>query len=155
NAEHADLAVAPRLFAGPLDALIKIRDFAVGVRVHHAGRPAGAARVDPDHDIAVRHPALGIGDLPILIFVARTFENLRMVLDHLLPLVGITLLVGEALGVDAVGEDDRVAPVVDGPEHVGIEHDPVVHDDRLVPGDAHAVAHLGTRFDRAGFVHHV
>src|SRR5262249_49526778 len=155
NPEHADFAVAPRFFAGPLDALIKIRDFAVGVRVHHAGRPAGAARVDPNHGIAVRHPALGVGHLPILIFVARTFENLRMVLDHLSPLVGVTLLIGETLGVDAVGEDDRIASVVDGPEHVGVEHEAVVHDDRLVPGNAHAVAHLGARFDRADFFHDV
>src|SRR5262249_8091201 len=69
NAEHPDLAVAPRLFAGPLDALIEIGDLAVGVRVHHAGRPAGAPRIDADDDIAVWHPALGVGDLPVLIFV--------------------------------------------------------------------------------------
>src|ERR1041385_896548 len=49
DAEHADLAVAPRLGAGPFNAEIEIVDLARGVVVHHTGRPAGATRVDTDH----------------------------------------------------------------------------------------------------------
>src|SRR5262249_13040183 len=109
--------------------------------------PAGAARVDADHDVAVWDPALGIGDLPILVLVGRALEDLRMVGDHLLPLVRIAVLVGQSLGVDPVGEDDRVAPVLDRAEHVRAQHDAVVHRDRLVPRDPHAVADLGAGLD--------
>src|SRR5262249_49592044 len=69
DAEHADLAVAPRLGARPLDALVEVVDLARAVAVHDTGRPARAARVHADHDIAVRDPALGVGDLPVLILV--------------------------------------------------------------------------------------
>src|SRR6516165_8105481 len=147
DAEHADLAVAPRLGAGPLDALVKILDLARGVRVHDAGRPAGAARVDTDHHIAVRYPALRISDLPVLIFVGRAVEDLRVILDHFLPLVWIPLLIRQALGVHSVGEDDRIAPVVDRAKHVRTQHDTVIHHDRLVPGDPHAVPHFGAGLD--------
>src|SRR5207249_10838313 len=73
DAEHADLAVAPRLCARPLDALVEVVDLAQAVAVHDTGRPARAARVHADHDVAVRDPALGVGDLPVLILVGRDF----------------------------------------------------------------------------------
>src|SRR5262249_40105403 len=65
DAEHAYLAVAPRLRAGPFDAEVEVVDLARRVVVHDARRPAGTARVDADHHVAVRHPALRIGDLPV------------------------------------------------------------------------------------------
>ena len=60
-----------------------------------------------------------------------------MVLDHLLPLEWITFLKRESLGVDAVGENHGRVHVGDRAEHVGAQDDPVVHRDRLVPGDPH------------------
>src|SRR5262249_61195860 len=48
DAEHAHLAVAPRLGTRPLDALVEVLDLARAVAVHEARRPAGAARGHAD-----------------------------------------------------------------------------------------------------------
>jgi hypothetical protein len=91
----------------------------------------------------VRNPQLGIGGLPVLVLVRRHLEDLGMVGDHLLPLLGIAVLVGDAFAVDAVGEDDRAAHVFHRPVHICPNDEPVVHRDRLVPRDPHAVADFG------------
>src|SRR3972149_1704915 len=62
--------------------------------------------------------------------------------DRLLPLHRVAVLEGEPLGVDAVRQDRRVPPLRDRPEDVGAEDETVVHRDRLVPRDPHAVAIL-------------
>ena len=147
NAEHADLAVAPRLRAGPFDALVEVLNLARRIAVHHAGRPAGAARIDADNHIAVRYPTLGIGNLPVLVLVGRTLQYLRMICDHLFPLLRIAFLVGQPLGIDTIGKDDRVAAVRDRLEDVGAQHKTVARLDALVPCDFHAVPYLGTGFD--------
>jgi hypothetical protein len=140
DAEHPDLAAAPRLRAGPFDALLGVVGLPRLHRVQHAGRPAGAARVDAHDRVVVRHPALRIGDLPVLILVGGAFEDLRVVRDHLVPLRRITFLIREALAIRAVGEDHRETAFARRAEHVGAQHDPVAHRDRDVPVDAHAVA---------------
>src|SRR6185437_11033873 len=48
---HADLAVAPRLGAGPFDALINVLRLARRPDVEHAGRAAGAAGIDADDGV--------------------------------------------------------------------------------------------------------
>ena len=64
DAEQPDLAVRPRLRAGPFDQLVVVLVLARLTRIEIARRLAAAARVG-DHDhVAVRHPALGIGHLP-------------------------------------------------------------------------------------------
>src|SRR6185437_9872864 len=60
DAVEADLAVRPRLYAGPVDALRQVLRLAQRPDVDDAGRAAGAARVDTDADIAVRHPFLRV-----------------------------------------------------------------------------------------------
>src|SRR4029450_9176018 len=147
DAQHPDLAVAPRLSPRPLNALIDVLDLAWAVAVHEAGRPAGAARVHADDDVAVRNPALGVGDFPVLVLVRRALEDLRVVFDHLAPLVRIAVLISEALGVHPVAQDHRVLALVDRREQIGTEDEAVVHRDRLVPGDLHAVPDLGARYD--------
>ena len=45
-------------------------------------KPGGApraARVDPYADIAMRHPFLGIHDLPVLVFVGRSVGDVGVV----------------------------------------------------------------------------
>ena len=140
NAEHADFAVAPRLRAGPFDALVEVLDLPGAAGVHEAGRPARTAGVHAHDGVAVRDPPFGIGGLPVLVLVGRAGQDLRMVGDHLLPLQRVSVLVREALAVDPVGQDHRAADIRDGPIHVRAKHEPVVHRDPLVPGDAHAVA---------------
>src|SRR5262245_43208516 len=65
-----------------------------------------------------------------------------MPFGHALPRARIAVLEREALGVGAVAQDHRIAPVLHRPKDVGAQHQSVVHPDRDVPIDAHAVAHL-------------
>ena len=58
------------------------------------------------------------------------------------PLVGIALLKRQALAVWPVAEQDRVGALIVGPEDVSAQLKTVVHDDRNVPINAHAVASI-------------
>ncbi len=142
DAIHPHLAAAPRLRRGPLDTGIDVGGLARRPRVEKSGRAAGAARVDAQADIAVRHPFFRIDQLPHLIFVAGAFGDLGKRLDHALPGALVALLEGHPLAEGAIGHDHRILPVVVGPEHVGAQHDAVIHRDRCVPIDPHPVAHF-------------
>src|SRR5512139_3629996 len=63
DAVQADLAVRPRLYAGPFDALRKVEGLLQRPDVDHPRRTARAAAVDADAGIAVRHPFLGVDHL--------------------------------------------------------------------------------------------
>src|SRR5467141_1261948 len=65
-----------------------------------------------------------------------------MLADHALPGARVAVLEGEALGIGPVAEEDRVPTFDARAKQVGAQHQPVVHDDRDVPVDAHAVAEL-------------
>ena len=65
-----------------------------------------------------------------------------MICEQLGPLRRVPLGEGEPLRVRAVGHEHRVAPLDLGAEHVRAEDDPVVHLDRDVPIDPHAISDL-------------
>ena len=140
DAVEPDLAVRPRLHAGPFDAVIEVLGLARREVIDVAGRAAGAARIHAHARIAVRHPFLRVHHLPALIEVRGSRCDVGMLFHHALPRARIAVLEREAFGVGAVGEDDRMPVLLDGPEHVGAQHEAVVHRDRHVPVDAHAVA---------------
>ena len=108
-----------------------------------ARRAAGAARIHPHADVAVRHPLLRVEQLPVLVLVAGAFEHVRRGLDDPQPLALVALLHRQALGVGPVAQDHRIFAVGDRPEHVGAQHDAVVHLDRGIPIDLHSVADFG------------
>jgi protein-disulfide isomerase-like protein with CxxC motif len=60
NAVDADLAVAPGLRAGPLDAFVKVLRLARRPHVERARRTPGTARVDAHQSKSVRDPFLWI-----------------------------------------------------------------------------------------------
>src|SRR5262249_17992790 len=84
----------------------------------------------------------------VLIRVAGAGGHVGVLGDHPPPLVGVEILEVQPLAVRPVRQDDRERPVVRGTKDVGAQHEPVVHPDRHVPLDAHAVAH-----DPAGIAH--
>ena len=137
DAVDADFAVAPRLRARPFDALIKILRFARRPDVEEPGRSSGAARIDTQTDIAVRHPFLRIDQFPVLIFVARTLQHLGRRFDEPRPIALVAFLERQSLGVRPVTENDRIPAFGDGTEHVGAQHHAVIHRDRRVPIDPH------------------
>jgi hypothetical protein len=99
DAVQSDLAVRPRLHAGPLDALRQILRFAKRPDVDHTGRTSGAAAVDADHDIIVRHPLLRVDHLPALILVGRTGRHVGADFAHPLPLLAVKIVEVQPLAV--------------------------------------------------------
>ena len=145
NAVEPDLAVRPWLHAGPFDAVIEVLGLARREVVDAARRHAAAAGIDAHAGVVVRHPLLRIDDFPALIEIARSRGDVGMLFGHALPRARIAVLEGEALGVGTVGEDRRIFAVLDRAEHVGPQHQAVVHRDRHIPVDAHAVAGFAAR----------
>src|SRR5207248_9805045 len=68
--------------------------------------------------------------------------NLRMLAYHALPGARVAVLECKPLGVWTVAKEDRVPTFDARAKQVGAQHQPVVHHDRDVPVDAHAVAEL-------------
>src|SRR5215468_11756998 len=147
NAVEPDLAVRPGLHAGPLDAVVEILGLARREMIDEAGRATAAAGVDAHAGIVVRYPFLGIDHLPALVEVARAGGDVGMPFSHALPRARIAVLEREALGIGTVAQDHRIAAVLHRAKDVGAQHQTVVHLDRDVPVDAHAVAHLAAMLE--------
>src|SRR5437773_12419178 len=139
DAVEPNLAVAPWLDPGPLDAVVKIFSLARREMVDVTRRAAAASRIDAYANVAIRHPLLRIDDFPVLILIARACYNVRVLRGHALPLVRITVLKGKPFRVGAVAEDDRILTVHDRAVDIGAKDEAVVHRDRHAPVDLHAV----------------
>ncbi len=109
DAVEADLAVRPRLHAGPFDAVVQILGLAHRLRIEEARRAAGAARIDAHDGVTVRHPFFRIDDLEVRVFGAGAFEHVGMHRDKALPGILPAILEREPLAVGAVAQDDGVA----------------------------------------------
>jgi hypothetical protein len=100
----------------------------------------GAATIDANADIAIRHPLLRVDHFPVLILVGRTLGDLGIVADHVVPAALVELVLErQALGVGPQGHDDGITALRRRPEDVGAQYDAVVHRNRHVPIDVHAV----------------
>src|SRR5512139_2087717 len=71
-----------------------------------------------------------------------------MLFRHALPCAWITVLECEIFGVRTVAENDRKFSVFHRAKNIGAQHETVVHRDRHVPVDPHAVADLGSLLKR-------
>src|SRR5579863_7412420 len=145
DAVEAHLAVRPRLYAGPFDAIEKVLGLAWREMIDEARRAARAARVDAHAGITVRHPFFRIDHFPALVEVARSGDDVGMLSRHRFPGARIAILEGEALGVGAIAQEHRIAAFGDRAKYVGAQHQTVVHRDRGVPVYAHAVAGFAAR----------
>src|SRR4029078_13689107 len=139
NTAQTDLAVRPRLHAGPLDAIMEVLRFARRPMLDVTGRAAATARVDTHACIAIRHPFLRIADLPALIFVGRAAHHVGMLERHAIPRGLVAVFKMQPFAVWAVAQEDRIAAFLDRPEHVTSQHQTVVHGDRHIPIDLHAI----------------
>ena len=142
NAIEADFAGRPGLHARPFDAIVEIFGLARREMIDEPWRAAGAAQIHAHADVVVRHPFLRVDHFPALVEVAGAGGDVGMFFRHAIPGARIAVLEGEVLGVGAVGQDDRELPVFRRAENIGAQHQPVVHADRNVPIDPHAVAQL-------------
>src|SRR5260221_278619 len=109
-------------------------------------RARAASQFDAHAGIVVRHPFLGIDYLPALVEVARSGGDVGVHVGHALPGARIAVLESEALCIRAVAQDHRIAAILYWTKDVGAQHEAVVHLDRDIPIDAHAVAHLAAMF---------
>src|SRR5262249_30535202 len=112
NPVEPDLAVRPRLHAGPFDAVVEILGLARREMVDEAGRATAPARIDAHAGIVVRHPFLGIDHFPALIEIARAGGDVGMLFSHALPRARIAILEREAFGIRAVAQDHRIAALL-------------------------------------------
>ncbi len=141
DAVEADLAVRPGLHAGPFDAVVEVLRLARREVIDEARRAAAAARVDAHAGVAVRHPFLGIDHFPVLVVVARAGGDVGM-----LGRPCAARRSGSRPGTRGPWRRGRRSgapgslPSLDRAKHVGAQHEAVVHRDRHVPVDAHAVA---------------
>jgi hypothetical protein len=143
DAVEPHLAVGPRLHARPVDADGEVLGLPQRPDVDDALGGARAAAVHADDDVAVRDPLLRVDDLPDLVLVGRSGRHVRVFLAHEVPLVGIAVLEVQLLAVGTEGHDHGVGALGGRPVDVGTQRDAVVHHDRHVPVDEHAVAKLG------------
>jgi hypothetical protein len=140
DAVHPHLAARPRLSRRPLDAQVNVARLARVVVPEVAGRAPGAARIDANAYVAVGYPLLRIDHLPVRVLVARARYGVGVLPCHDLPGGLVALLKGNALAVRAVAQDDRIAPLGDRTEHIGAQHQPVIHRNRRIPVDPHFIA---------------
>src|SRR4029434_8029316 len=71
-----------------------------------------------------------------------------MLLRHALPCARIAVLKRKILRVGTVGQNDRKLSIFHGAKDIGAEHQPIVHRDRHIPVDPHAVADFGSLLQR-------
>src|SRR5438046_10549664 len=139
NAREADFAARPGLNAGPLDALVEIPRLAWREVIDETGRAASAAGIDAHADITIGHPLFRIDDFPALIAVARAVRDIRVLGDHSLPCARVAVLERQPLGVGTVTQKNGMTSRRVRPVHSGTKHQPVIHGNRDVPLDTHAI----------------
>ena len=142
NAVQAHLAAAPRLRRRPFDAPMEIAVLARVIVIEVARRASCAARIEPHADVTVGYPFFGICDFPVLVLVGRAAHRIGKFASHDVPRGLVAVLEREPLAVRPVAHNGRVTARRHGPVDVGAQHDAVVHRDRHVPVDAHAVPHF-------------
>src|SRR5260221_5143662 len=147
-AVEPDLAVRPWLHAGPFDAVVEILGLARREVIDHARRATAATRIDAHAGIVVRHPFLRIDNLPVLVLAGRAHRDVRMLVGHALPRARIALLEGQSLGIGTVAQDHRIFAHLRGSKDIRPQHQSVIHCDRDIPVDVHAVTKSAARLLR-------
>src|SRR5262249_25544396 len=92
--------------------------------------------------VSVGNPFFRVDHLPALILVGRPGWHIRVLLAHQSPLIGVEILEVQPFSVWTISHDHRVLALGDGPEHVGAQHESVIHRNRDIPVDAHPVPDL-------------
>ena len=146
NAVQPDFAAAPRLRGGPFNAVVKILRLARIVMAKVTGRAARAARIDAHADIAVGHPLLGVDDFPRLVLVGGARDRIGIFAAHDVPRGLVAFLECEAFAVRPVTYERRIFSICGRTEHIGAHDHAVVHRNRHIPVDAHAIADFGFVF---------
>ena len=65
-----------------------------------------------------------------------------MLLAHDAPLIRVKILESEHLSIRSVAQNDRAPLLLEWPVYVGPDNDSVIHFDRHIPIDTHAVSNF-------------
>src|SRR5450759_5538183 len=133
NPVHADLAVAPRLRSGPLDAPVNVVRLAHGFWIEESGRSARAACVNAQANVAVRYPFLRIHYLEGGVFGAGALGYLWKDRRESVPGRLPAFLKGEPFPIWPVAQYDGISAVAERAENVSTQNGAVVHFDRRIP----------------------
>ena len=121
DAEHADIAVAPRLGGDPFDEVVKILPLLAVEQGPRAAGAAGAAGVDDKVDVAARNEEVGRAGL---------YEAERSA-----DVLNLARIRGE-------GDERRKGAVGVRLEEIGEQRRPVAHGDADIVGAAHREGRL-------------
>src|SRR5262245_56599009 len=99
----------------------------------------------------MRHPLLRIDHFPALIKVARSGGDVRMFFRHALPRACIAVPKGEILRVRPVAQDYRKLSIFHRAKDIGAQDQPIIHYDRHVPIDPHAVTDFSALLQRCHY----
>jgi len=80
-----------------------------------------------------------VDDLPALVLVARARRHVRVLPGHPLPRTRVAFLKCKTLGIRTVSQNYRVPAALHRPIDVGTQDQAVIHRNRHVPVDPHAV----------------
>jgi hypothetical protein len=73
---------------------------------------------------------------------------------HALPGARIAVLEGKPLGVRTIAQDNRAPPFGNRTKNIGAQHQAIIHRDRHVPVDPHAVAGFAALLKTAAVAGH-
>jgi hypothetical protein len=116
NSRKSNGAGTPRLLRSPLDRVVEVDRFLVGPRLALPRRLSRTARIDPDGDVALWNPPLGIDGFPV-------HEGICLLLEIFRRNPDLVLLIGTQI------HDDREGPFGVGPENIGLQLGSIPHRD--------------------------
>ncbi len=146
NAVEPNFAARPRLRRGPFDTVVKVFGLARRKMINVTWRTPAATRIDPHAGVIVRHPFFRVDHLPTLIKIAGAGGDVGVKVHHALPGARVAVLESKPLGIRPVTQDNRVMAFGNGTKNIGAQHQAVVHRNRHVPIDPHAIASLAALF---------
>ena len=141
DAAQADLAVRPGLAARPFDAVVEVLGLARRpVAPCKPGERPAPRESTRTHTYPSGTHFSGSQTSQLWYLLVEPAATLGCFEHHPVPGGLVAVLEMQPFAVGSVAEEHRISSLLDRPEDIGAQHQPIIHLDRHVPIDAHAVA---------------